>query len=447
MPVRTRRPRWTTRILITIDEDEVDGASRSGSAFRVPATGTLFDGKYRAIRRIGEGGMGSVILARDEHLQRNVAVKFIRSDLVSSESVRRDFLAEARTMARVRHANLVEIYAFGEHDDIPFFVMEYVPGRDLHDWLMLHEDGVLTIDEAIGILSQVCRGVEAMHAQGTIHHDLKPGNILIGPQFRVAITDFGLARFIQKHAPDAASVPIGTPPFTAPEITRGGPLDPGLAPRVDVYALGVIAYQLLTGCYMFPIDDTQRLFHYQHSYDPMAPSAVRHELPPAFDGPILSALHRDPASRTPTPDAFWQALLAARDVTQTRAVIPPYIVVADDDPACRKWADAVLRDAVLGAEVLTVSDGRQALAAARRRRPSLVIADLQMPELNGIELTAMLRGDPATHDVPIMIVTAVGGAPEWSMLNKLGASEFMVKPLLQDPFAAAARRLLKTRRL
>lgn len=409
--------------------------------FTVPGVGSLFDGKYRILRKIGQGGMGVVMLAQDEDLARNVALKLIRPDCVGDARARNLFLDEARAMARIRHHNVVEIHAFAECAGIPYFVMEYVDGCDLFDWLMRHEGGMVTIDEAIGVLSQICQGVEALHASGTIHQDLKPANVLVGPQFRVAVTDFGLARV----AAGQSKLPIGTPPFSAPEVVRGEHIDPKLAPRVDVYALGAIAYQLLTGCYAFPIEDTQKLFHYQSEYDPVPPSTVRPELPPAFDDVVLAALARNPLERMPSAKAFRQALLGAREVTQTRAIVHPSIVLADDDPRFLRWLVRVLEQIAPMSELLLAEDGNQALVLTRRRRPALVISDLQMPEMNGIELTAALRGDPLTRDVPIVITTAVGGAPEWRTLDQLGANGYLVKPFSAEVLEGTIGRFLKAR--
>jgi eukaryotic-like serine/threonine-protein kinase len=406
----------------------------------MPKPGTLIDGKYRVLRPVGSGGMGVVALAHDESLDRDVAIKLIRSDYVGSASARRLFSAEARAMARVRHPNVVEIYAYGEHEGSPFFVMEYVRGCDLHEWLDRYDDGVVSIDEAIGLLAQICRGVDAMHAVGTIHQDIKPCNILIGPRFQVAVTDFGLAQFVRAASAEGASLHIGTPPFSAPEVIRGEKVSHALAPRVDVYALGVLAYQLLTGCYMFPIEDTQKLFHYQSVFDPKPPSSVRPELPPAFDDAVLAALRRDPRERTASPSAFWQSLLQAREITQTRAMIPPLVLVVDDNQSDRRLIESLLRNGLSMVEVVTAENGHDALAIIRQRRPAAIITDLMMPRVNGMELVAALRSSADTRDVPIIVTSSVGGAEDWRVLHQMGANDFLPKPLNPDTLCATVGR-------
>jgi eukaryotic-like serine/threonine-protein kinase len=425
----------------------VNGAEPGESTKRdTPPPGSLIDGKYRVIRPIGSGGMGVVVLAHDESLARDVAIKLIRSDYVGSASARRLFSDEARAMARVQHPNVVEIYAYGEHEGLPFFAMQYVAGCDLHEWLERYEDGVVSIDEAIGLLAQICRGVDAMHAVGTIHQDLKPCNILIGPRFEVAVTDFGLAQFLRAASSEGASMHVGTPPFTAPEVVRGEKITNELAPRVDVYALGVLAYQLLTGCYMFPIEDTQKLFHYQSTFDPKPPSTVRPELPPAFDEAVLAALRRDPRERTASPRAFWQSMLDAREITQTRAMIPPLVLVVDDDPAARRLIETMLRNGIPQIEIVTAQNGRDAMTSMRQRRPAAIITDLEMPRVNGMELVAALRASSETHDVPVIVTSSVGSAEDWRVLHQMGANDFLPKPLNPETLCATVSRYVRRRR-
>jgi eukaryotic-like serine/threonine-protein kinase len=429
-----------------VANDEAEGGDATARRDTPPA-GSLIDGKYRVVRTIGSGGMGIVVLAHDESLDRNVAIKVIRSDYVGSASARRLFSAEARAMARVKHPNVVEIYAYGEHEGSPFFAMQYVRGCDLHEWLERYDDGVVSTDEAIGLLAQICRGVEAMHAVGTIHQDIKPCNVLIGPRFEVAVTDFGLAQFLRAASHEGASMHIGTPPFTAPEVVRGEKISNELAPRVDVYALGVLAYQLLTGCYMFPVEDTQKLFHYQSTFDPKPPSTVRPELPPAFDEAVLAALRREPRERTASPSAFLQSLFDAREITQTRAMIRPLVLVVDDDPSALRLLQTLLRNGISSIDVVTAVNGQEALAAIRQRRPAVVITDLEMPRVNGMELVAALRASNDTSEVPIIVTSSVGSAKDWRVLHQMGANDFLPKPLNPDTLCATVRRYIGRKRL
>jgi serine/threonine-protein kinase len=401
---------------------------------------TLIDGKYRVLELLGEGGMGMVVRAHDIQLQRDVALKLIHPRCIADEQVRQRFLAEARILARIRNASVVEVYAFGEYHEAPFFVMELVPGRSLDAWLAQCQGHPLAIDEAVGILDQVCRGVAAMHRAGAVHHDLKPSNILIGPAFRVAVADLGLAWMVDKES-EAARPVAGTPAYMAPEIASGQPVAAALAPRADVYALGVIAFELLTGRLPFDGDDVITVLWDHIATPPPLPSDVNPGLTNAFDEVILGALSKDPATRTGDALALREGLLAARARLHTSHA-GTRILIADDDPEFAAWARGVLELDLPGSEISIVGDGAAALNALAQRPAALVVTDLQMPVMNGIELTAALRGQEATRHVPIVVMTGVGGAGDWKVLRHIGADGFLVKPAESASMCALIRRLL-----
>ncbi|HJL18403.1 MAG TPA: serine/threonine-protein kinase [Sandaracinaceae bacterium LLY-WYZ-13_1] len=408
---------------------------------RYPEPGTVLDGTYRIVQRLGEGGMGVVLRARDERLDRDVAIKLIHPDQVLRASARARFLEEARAMARVRHPNVVEIHAFGEIEGAPYFVMEYVPGADLERWLA-QRGGRPTLGEAWNVLDQACRGVQAIHDSGTTHRDLKSSNLLVGPSFRVVVTDLGLARLVEEHS--AEHVVSGTPAYMAPELISGGHVAPELVPRADVYSLAVIAYELLTGTMPFEGETLSQTLGMQLSVPPPPLLERRHDLPQAFEDAVLAALEKDPALRTPSAEAFRHHLEAAWEASR-QAHDALFFLVADDDPGLRALISATLRKAFPAARVEAVSDGARALDVARARPPSLVVSDLDMPEMNGVELTAALRSEPETEEVPIVIATAVGGPKDWQVLSQLGADSLMLKPFDPVQLVSLAENLVATR--
>ena len=161
--------------------------------------GAIVDRTYRVERALGVGGMGSVALATDVRLDRKVAIKFIKPELFAFPEMRTFFHNEARAMARVGHRNVLSVFAFGEHEGTPYFVMEYVDGKTVDQWLRQRPAGAFPdLDEAVSILEQSCLGVEAIHATSTVHRDLKPSNLLIDQSFRVAVGDLGVAR-VARH--------------------------------------------------------------------------------------------------------------------------------------------------------------------------------------------------------------------------------------------------------
>jgi serine/threonine protein kinase len=382
------------------------------------AEGALLDG-YRIVRLIGAGGMGSVYLARDEALDREVAVKVVRSEGPLPLDAIERFRAEARTMARISHPNVVRIHALGEVAGVPYIVMEHVPGRNLAQ-LLADDGGSLRVAQALAILDQACRGTSAIHAAGLVHGDLKPSNVLFGPGFRVVLSDLGLSR-----RPGAAPAGWSTPLYGAPELSVADGVRPELAQRIDVYAIGVMAYEFLTGRLPFETE-AERIDALRDLRSPPPPSSLRPELGPELDAAILGALAADPALRTASVDAFRRALEHARVLpTSSR---PLRILVADDDASYCDLVCHTLARSFRGSTIEAAPDGVAALAAALRTRPDLVVTDLDMPLMNGIELVAEIRGRPELADIPVIVLSAVGGAADWSLLGRLGATAFVGKP-------------------
>jgi eukaryotic-like serine/threonine-protein kinase len=407
-------------------------ADVSARGWEGPQAGTVIDAAYRVVGPLGQGGMGMVLLAVDERLERDVAIKLIRPPFVADNKARQRFLIEARAMARVRHENVVEIFSFGEFAGSPYFVMEFVPGSNVANWLddLIVEDRLPSIDEALGYLEQICRGLSAIHGSGAVHGDLKPSNILLGPASRVAIADLGLSRLFDHRGRIGEHPMAGTPAYLAPEFSRSD-LPPDLLHRADIYSLGVMAYEMLTGEPPYNIVTTQDMISALGKPPPL-PSEVRPELGVAFDAPLLDSLQVDPTRRTASADIFRRKLLQARESIQRRRTTLR-ILVADDDQDFLELARETLAYGFPGATIETVPDGEAALRAIDREPASLAVIDLDMPGMNGVELTAALR---ERHSLPIVVCTASGGAPDWRLLSAIGADGFLVKPI--DPYALVA---------
>jgi serine/threonine-protein kinase len=277
-----------------------------------------------------------------------------------------------------------------------------------------------------------------------VHHDLKPSNVLVGPGLRVSVADLGLASSVA--APRFARGQLaGTPSYIAPEIARAEEPIPALLPRVDVYGLAVMAFELLTGELPFRARAAAGMLSLHAFQAPPRPSEVRPDLPAAFDAPILRGLAKLPVERTRSVEVLRRELLEAHR-RSVDAPPPPRILLADDELANLVALADLLAEEFPGARIDTCGDAESALAAARRAPPDVVVTDLHMPGGGGEALTRDLRAAEPTRDIPIIVVTGQGGASDWHALRAIGADRFLVKPLDADALTNAIRTVLTGRR-
>ncbi len=395
--------------------------------------GSKVGDSYEVRGRLGRGSFGTVLLAHDAHLDRHVAIKLLHH---LDREVRDKFLAEARAMAAIDHPNVVRVYALGQHNNIPYLVMEHLAGPTVDDLLV--DQGRLPLADAVSILQQTARGLHAVHSAGLTHADVKPSNVLVGPAFRVCVSDFGLA---MAHADLRKTKAFaGTPAYMAPEIVEGR-VEPGLEHRIDVYALGVMAFELLTGHLPFPEMSPQAQMHAHRFQEPPAPSEVLPSMPSVFDQVVLSALAKDPRARTPSADAFRAGLdEAARRVEAGRS--QARVLVVDDDPHFRELVMLHLETDFPGVSIDSVGTAAEALEALERRRYDLALLDLDLPDRNAVEVAATVRAD-FEQPPPLVVVTGTGGAADWQILSSLGVRAFLLKPLNRDALSITVRRFLE----
>ena len=251
--------------------------------------GRLLAGRYRIIALLGKGGMGEVYRADDLTLGQPVALKFLPEEATRDESLLERFRNEVRIARRVSHPNVCRVYDVGEVDGHTFFTMEYVDGEDLAS--LLRRIGRLPQDKALDISRQLCAGLAAAHAKGVLHRDLKPANIMLDGRGQVVVTDFGLAGLNdQIHAADIRS---GTPAYMAPEQLAGKEV----TAQSDVYALGLVLYEVFTGKRAFTAEALAELVRGGGTSTPSKPSSVVKDLDPAVERVILRCLEPEPAHR------------------------------------------------------------------------------------------------------------------------------------------------------
>jgi beta-lactam-binding protein with PASTA domain/tRNA A-37 threonylcarbamoyl transferase component Bud32 len=257
---------------------------------------TLFDGRYRILRKLGSGGMANVYLAEDEELGRQVAIKILNDRHASDDQFVERFRREAKNAAGLSHPNIVSVYDRGEAEGTYYIAMEFLEGRSLKDRIV--SGGRLPTAAAIEVTRQILHAVGFAHRRGIVHRDIKPHNVLLAddgsgngePRFKV--TDFGISRTTTSQMTEAGSI-VGTAQYLSPEQARGAPVDQ----RSDIYSVGIVLYELLTGKLPFTGETPLEIAMKHLSEVPTAPSELRPDVPADLDMVVLRALAKDPEDR------------------------------------------------------------------------------------------------------------------------------------------------------
>ncbi|HET9671931.1 MAG TPA: Stk1 family PASTA domain-containing Ser/Thr kinase, partial [Actinomycetota bacterium] len=269
---------------------------------------TLFDGRYRILRKLGSGGMANVYLAEDEELGRRVAIKILNERYAGDDLFIERFRREAKSAAGLSHPNIVSIYDRGEAEGTYYIAMEVIEGRSLKELIMTH--GALPIDTAIGYAKQLLEALRFAHRHGIIHRDIKPHNVLVSAdqqvkagEPRLKVTDFGIARHGASQMTEAGSI-MGTAQYLSPEQARGAPV----TAASDLYSAGVVLYEMLTGKVPFTGDSAIEIAMKHVNDLPVPPSALRPELPTELDQIVLRSLAKDPEERYQSAEEFIEDL-------------------------------------------------------------------------------------------------------------------------------------------
>ncbi len=249
--------------------------------------GTLLADRYGILALLGQGGMGAVYKAHDTELERLVALKLIRPDLASNPEILRRFKQELILAREVTHRNVIRIFDLGQAKGFKFITMEYVEGRDLR--VILREREKLPPEETVRIIAQVCRALEAAHAAGVVHRDLKPQNIMLDAKDRVYVMDFGIAHSLETPGMTQTGALMGTPEYMSPEQAKGIKVDP----RSDLFSLGIIFYELLTGISPFKADTALATLLKRTQERAQPPAEIDPAIPKAISDVVMKCLEID----------------------------------------------------------------------------------------------------------------------------------------------------------
>jgi eukaryotic-like serine/threonine-protein kinase len=292
------------------------------------APGVVVDGRYAILRRIGSGGMADVWLADDSHLQRRVALKVLHARFAQDREFVERFRREAESAAGLQHPNVVAVFDRGEVDGTYYIAMQYLEGRTLKQLI----DAGLGSEQAAGLIRQVLEGARFAHRHGVVHRDLKPQNVIVDADGKATVTDFGIARAGASEITQAGSV-MGTPHYLSPEQAQGF----DVTAVSDLYSIGVMLYEALTGRVPFEGDSAVAVAMKQVSQAPQRPSSINPQVSPALDAVVMRALEKEPGRRFQSADAFIAAIAAAlanpragMDGTAAFAPLPPVLATPEE---------------------------------------------------------------------------------------------------------------------
>ena len=264
----------------------------------------ILNDRYQLEQTLGTGGMAIVYKAKDLMLERYVAVKALREDFSQDVAFRERFRQEAKAAANLSHPNIVTVHDFGLDQKHLFIVMEYMPGTDLKTLIKQKER--FSVNETLELMVQACGGVGYAHRAGLVHCDIKPHNMLVTPESRLKVTDFGIARALSTISPDERSEVVwGSPHYFSPEQASGLPP----SPASDVYSLGVILYEMLAGRLPFIASDSSELARMHREDQPVAPRYYNTSIPARLEEIILKVLSKEPSARYRTADQLGRLLM------------------------------------------------------------------------------------------------------------------------------------------
>lgn len=274
-------------------------------------------GAYRIINKVGQGGMATVYKAYQPSMDRNVAIKVLPSQLAESKEFATRFQQEARIIARLEHPHILPVFDFGEDDGVTYFVMRYLEAGTLKNMM---EAGPLPLDEIDRIFTQLAQALGYAHSHGVVHRDLKPANALVDASGNLFLTDFGIAKLLESASPRLTQTDaiMGTPAYISPEQAQAAPVDQ----RSDIYSLGIILYEMVTGRVPF-VADTPLAVILKHLSDPLPlPSAIKPDIPPAIEQVILKALAKNPDDRFANTSEFitaWRRALREMETVRVES--------------------------------------------------------------------------------------------------------------------------------
>jgi putative two-component system response regulator len=400
-------------------------------------------GQYRIVAPIGRGGMATVYRAHHGALDRDVAIKVLPDFFAEEESYRLRFQQEARSVARLKHSNILNVFDYGQEDGVTYLVLELVEGGTLGERL----GSPMELEHVVRLLRPIANALDHAHSQNILHRDIKPSNILIQKDGTPVLADFGLATMVgSTQRLTASGTVLGTPEYMSPEQAAGE----ALGPASDQYSLAIVAYEMLTGRVPFQADTPVAVL-LSHMSQAMPPTR---ELEGKLSGHLEEALRRGlakaPSDRYPNATEFVAALTPAawtggsrpnpNAVRATRRGAQSVLVV-DDGAANRELIEACLAE--VDCMIRMAEDGPAALRMIASASPDLILLDVQMPGMDGYEVCRRVKANSANRLIPVVMITALDRTDDRVKALDAGADDFMSKPVERAELVARVRSALR----
>ena len=399
--------------------------------------------RYRVEKEIARGGMAHILRAEDTLLNIIVALKILPPALAGSKQAVEEIKEEARIAMSLNHSNIVKLFNFEDTPEYKFLVMEYVDGPSLAD--MIDEKGKIEVDEALGYMCDACSALDYAHVQGVVHRDIKSANFLVNSKGALKLVDFGIAQKV-RHAMSKITQKqvMGTVPYMSPEHLMGRKIDY----RSDIYSLGAVLYELITGFPPFFSGSIEAQIMLKQ------PEPID-GIPEHINEAILRALRKGPSHRWQSAKDFYNALI--REPVEEEVIAEPKIswpereiqpagkekkhykiLAVDDEDDVRTIVQAILMRE--GYAVDTACDGEDALKKAGKSSYDLVILDIMMPKMDGVQLLSRLRNEGL--DTPVLMLTALSDTKHMLESYRSGADYYMNKPFGREKLVSAAKYLI-----
>lgn len=400
---------------------------------RIFATGELLDGVYEIVLLLGRGGMGQVFEAHDHLLNRRVAIKAAWPNPLTPP-----LRNEARALAAFQHPSLVSVHTLGEHRGIDYLVMERIYGVSMaqHATTRWSAGQTFSPAEAVQILIPVAEGLSVVHRAGLVHRDVKPDNIMLTPSHRVVLMDFGLV--LPEFDMNSKQTVAGSPPYMAPEVILST-AETGSGHLSDIFSFGAVAYELLTGVRPYPGNTIREVLASHERGPAKALAELRPDCPLALCQLIHEMLSHNPQMRVQSAEAVaWQM----RGIGENRGrsagpgsepaveqnAVPSSVLIVDDDRDLARILTFYVRQ-IMGSsvDVRVAYDGEEALAVVQKAEPDVMLLDLHMPRMNGVELCMQLKGEGLAETCSIISVSAGAAEHDVQLLHQLGIHHFVEK--------------------